>query len=45
MSIIQEYAEDAIIQRNEDDAETNEQPTARVSFGSFILRVAAPSDN
>jgi hypothetical protein len=45
MSIIEEYTEATVLERSEDDSETNEQPTARVSFGTFILRVAAPSDN
>jgi hypothetical protein len=45
MSIIEEYAEAAVIERIEDDTESNEHPTARISFGSFILRVAVPSDN
>lgn len=45
MSIIEEYTEAAVIERTQDDPENNEQPIARISFGTFILRVPAPGDN
>lgn len=45
MSIVEEYLEAAVVERTEDDTQDNQQPTARVSFGTFILRVPAPRDN
>ena len=45
MSIIQDYAEAAVIERPEDNSNNSEQPTARISFGTFILRVPDTRDN
>ena len=45
MSIIEEYAEATVLERTQDDSQANEQPVARVSFGTFVLRVPAPSEN
>jgi len=45
MSTLTDYAEKAVIERTEDDTEDNDDVRARVSFGSFILRVAVRSDN
>jgi len=45
MSIVEDYLETAIVERTEDDSQNNEHPVARISFGTFILRVPVPSDN
>jgi len=45
MSIIEEYTEAIVLERSEDDSENKPNAVAIVSFGSFILRVAVPSDN
>ena len=45
MSIIEEYAESAVIERTEADTENNEHSVARITFGTFVLRVPAPGDN
>lgn len=39
MSTIEEYAKTAVIERTEEDNKPSDQPTARISFGTFVLRV------
>ena len=45
MSIIEEYTEAAVIERTETDTEDNQRRVARISFGTFVLRVPTSGDN
>ena len=45
MSIIEDYAEKAFIERTEDDERNDTELRPVVRFSSFILRVSTPSDN
>lgn len=45
MSIVNDYAEAALVERDEDDREPDSDVCARISFSTFVLRVPSPSDN
>lgn len=45
LNVVEEYTKDIALKRNDDDDEDSTDNAPRVSFGTFVLRVALPRDN